>query len=350
LRLTLERYGTVVPGGIDVLSNAIANVTANYQVPHFAPSFTCLRELSPQNFEEGGSSAARTILEQLVYGRLPEKEVLADAKVFEDQPYLVVREQDHAARAAINQGPWRDIVFIGEIASGKSASTLMLGAFLRNEGCRLYYAVEGESLTDDLRRLSERPEKVVVIFDGYSVFRKAIADYVARRPVTHRIILTERSAIHELVNVFIEKTPHLGPIREIVLDKIAAADVSGFEALTNFGGFWGERAGANIEARRRFIQRTLDGSLYRLLIEIIKSEKVQAQLRDLLRPLSQDQMSLKVFCSATIVNALRFEFTISEWQYLYDRQLIRRMLTRYAEQVRHFILSDTNGYMYEMGF
>ena len=32
----------------------------------------------------------------------------------------------------------------------------------------------------------------------------------------------------------------------------------------------------------------------------------------------------------------------SEWQYLFDRQLVRRMLTNYAEQVRHFILTDTD--------
>jgi hypothetical protein len=328
---TLERYGRVIPGGIDVLSKRIIEVTADYQVPRFAQGFTCLRELAPQNFE-AGASAAQTILEQLVYGRLPEKAVLAGAKVFEDQTYLVVREQDKAAQTAIRQGPWRDVVFVGEIASGKSASTLTLGAFLQ----------EGESLISDLRRLSDLEQKVAVIFDAYSRFRRAIADYASRRPLIHRIILTERSAIHELIGDFIDKTPHLGPVREVALDKIVAADIPGFEALTNFGGYWGQRAGASVDTRQRYIARTLDGSLYRLLLEIIKSEKVQAQLRELLKPLSQDRPALQVFCSALIVNALGFDFTISEWQYLFDRQLVRRMLTSYAEQVRHFILNDTD--------
>jgi hypothetical protein len=300
---TLERYGKVIPGGIDVLSKRIEEVTSDYHVPRFSQGFTCLRELAPRNFAEG-SSAARTILEQLVYGRLPERAVLAGAKVFEDQPYLIVREQDKAAQTAVGRGPWRDVLFVGEIVSGKSASTLTLGKFLRDEGYQVFYAEEGESLIPDLRRLSDLQGKTAVIFDSYSLFRDAITDYASRRPATHRIILTERSAIHELVADFIDNTPHLGPVREIVLDKIADADVAGFEALTNFGGFWGQRAGASLAERQRYIARTLDGSLYRLLLEIIKSEKVQEQLRELLKPLARDRAAMKLFCSALIVNTL----------------------------------------------
>lgn len=339
---TLERYGRVTPGGIDALVESAESVKADYQVPRFVQGFTCVRELTPEELLNETRSAAQMVADQLVYGRLPERAVLAGAKVFDDQPYLVVREQDRAAQAAIRQGPWRDILFIGELASGKSASTLTLAAFLRQEGYRTYFAEHGESLKSDLQRLSDLDQKMAVIFDGYSPFRQAIAEYAARRPITHRIIMTERSAIHEFIGDFIDKTPHLGPVREIMLDRIADVDVPGFEALTNFGGFWGPRAGASLENRHRYIIRTLDGSLYRLLIEIIESEKVQAQLRELLKPLSADRAALKIFCSALIVNALGFEFTISEWQYLFDRQLVGRMLTNFAQQVRHFILNDSD--------
>lgn len=153
--------------------------------------------------------------------------------------------------------------------------------------------------------------------------------------------MTERSAIHELIGEFTEKTPHLGPVREITLDGIDPTDVPAFEALVNFGGFWGERAGASVISRQRHISSQLDGSLYRLLVEVIESEKVQAQLRELLKPLDSDASAKRAFCSILVVNSLRIEFSVSEWQYLFDRQLIRRLMTSFGDQTRHFIVIDS---------
>lgn len=339
---TLQRYGTVVPGGIDVLVNKIEEVTSDYTPPSFIGGFTSLRELStPHNLDRKGSSAEK-LTEQFVYGQLPENEILARSPIFGNQTFLVNRRQDDEANLTIRQGTWRDILFVGEIASGKSASTLTLAVYLLDQSYKVFYAVRGASLSADLRKLSGIQDKVAVVFDGYASFRKEIVEYAGCRPITHRIIMAERSAIHELIDDFIGSTPQLGPVREVALDKIDAADAPAFEALVNFGGFWGERAGAGVITRQNYITKSLECSLYRLLVEIIKSEKVQAQLRELLQPVSFDIAIARAFCSVLIINSLGFRFSISEWQYLFDRRLIRRMLSTYADQVRHFLLSDTD--------
>jgi len=339
---TLERYGVVVPGGIDTLVGRITTAKADYKPPQFVTGLTCLREINTTETEARPRTAARKVEDQLVYGVLAEQEVLTDEAAFDHQTYLVLREQDRAVREAFRLGPWRDALFTGEIASGKSASTLNITKYLRDSGYRVYYALKGSSLQSDLRRLSSLDEKIAVIFDGYSPFREEIAEYASRRPLNHRIILTERSGIHELISGFIEKTPHLGPVYEAALDKIAHQDIAGFEALTNFGGFWGDRAGSGVSARQGYISNQLDSSLYRLLLEIIKSQKVQNNIRELIEPISKDREAAIIFCSAMIVNALRFDFTLSEWQYWFDRNSVRRMATSYAEQVRHFMSIGSN--------
>ncbi|MBE9188675.1 SIR2 family protein, partial [Microcoleus sp. LEGE 07076] len=339
---TIERYGSVIPGGIDALAASISSVRVNYKVPQFPAAFTALRELAPPQHPVDSRPAAQLLLEQLVYGRFPESEILSSTKVFDDQTYLVTREQDKIAQEAIKTGHWRDILFIGEMASGKSASTLTLSAYLRQLGYRVYYAVKHSSLKADLRRISGYEERIAIIFDGYAQFREEITEYCARRQPAHRIVLSESTALHELIHGFIDKTPHLGPTLEVSLDKIAEADIPAFEALTNFGGFWGERAGAGVMTRRGYIKTQLDGSLYRLLIEIIESDKVQRQISELLQPLANDDRGSQVFCSALIVNMLGLTFTISEWQYLFDASIVRRVLAKYGDQLRHFILSDTD--------
>lgn len=340
---TIERYGSIVPGGIENLYMVFLKIRGEYNAPSFPGGLTALRELSATGEPNPAPMTSAQILQQqLVYGRLPEHEVLNGAFLFGDQPYLVMRQQDKLAQQAILQGPWRDILFTGEIASGKSASTLNLASFLIGEGYRVFYAIKSTLLSNDLLRLGSINEKIAVIFDGYSNYRDEIRLYAECRHLLHRIILTERSAIHELIGDYIDTTPHLGPTREVVLDKIDLSDIPSFEALTNFGGFWGQRAGSAPETRCKYIRSQLNGSLYRLLVEIINSEKVQQELRELLKPLSYDVNAAKIFCSALIINTIGYDFTIGEWQYLFDRQQVTRMITSYAEQVKHFLIKDSD--------
>lgn len=339
---TLERYGSVIPGGIDVLVQHIKDAAVGYTPPEFATGLTALREIFPVEGEKSKATSVSKLTDQLVYGSLPEQEVLSNEPVFGDQPYIIRREQIDSALEALRLGPWRDVLITGKIASGKSASTLDIASHLRSEGYRVYYAEKGQSLTVDLAKVAKFSDKTAVIFDGYSPFRDEIRGYASRRQLNHRIIVTERSGIHEFIGDFIDTTPNLGPVFEVALDKINHRDVAEFEALTNFGGFWEDRAGSSVKTRQTYISNNLDGSLYRLLLEIIKSKKVQDQIKAILKPLSQDKSASRIFCSAMIVNALRFDFTISEWQYWFDRNSIRRLATAYTEQLRHFISFDVN--------
>lgn len=339
---TLERYGTVITGGIDFLVKNIKSAASEYKAPRFLKRFTYLRKLEAKSGDLPSKPSATTLNQQMVYGRLPTNETLSGVKVFGDQSFLVCRQQDKEAQAAIEQGNWRDVLYIGEIASGKSASSLILSCYLRNCGYEVYYAEKGHLLNEDLMQLSRIDGKVAVVFDGYSLFRENISFYASARPLTHRMILTERSAIHELVANFIQDTAGIGPVLEIALEKIANEDAREFEALTNFGGFWGHIAGASVAARQKYITGTLSGSMYRLLVEIIKSEKVQTEIRSLLEPLAADREASKLFCSALIINSVGFDFTISEWQYLFDRNMIRRIMNGFKPQVQNFLTMDTD--------
>jgi SIR2-like domain len=228
-------------------------------------------------------------------------------------------------------------VDVGELASGKTTSALNVSNYLIGDGYRIFYAIKGTTLADELRKISAYEDKIAVVFENYISYRDEIREYVSRRPQQQRIILTERAVAHDLNSDFIEKTPHLGSTFEVRLDRIELADVPQFEALVNFGGFWGERAGASEAARQRIITKELEGSLYKLLVEIIKSEKVQSEIRGLLAPLSQDRKATKLIICSFIVNTLGFRFSINDWQAVFDGQWVRRIMRQYREQVRHFL-------------
>jgi len=333
----IMEYGTLVPGGIDALISKIDYVSSDYDGLRFSPAFIALVEFTSDTTLDSGATNAQKLTDQLIYGKLPESDVLHHERVFADRSYLVVRKQDRDAIEAIKLGPWRDILYVGELASGKSASALNITVHFIGEGYRVFYANKGATLIDEIRKISGIKDKIVIVFENYASFKDEIREYASRRDKQHHAILTERAVIHDLASGFIDKTPELGPTFEARLDRIEQEDVPAFEALVNFGGFWGERAGATEASRQRIIRTQLQCSLYKLLVEIIKSEKVQAEIRNLLAPMSEDRKAMKLFICSFIVNVLGFRFSINDWQTVFDGQWVRRVMRDYGEQVRHFL-------------
>lgn len=332
----IEQYGRVVDGGVFTLTNAIDDVAKSYEPRTASRAFVALEEIRVSDRSSNDTNAQK-LYQQMVYGRLPQNEFLQSENVFSTQPYIVNRKQDQDAISALERGPWRDILYVGEIASGKTVSCLVLAKYLIETGYHVYLAKKSSSLLDELGVLARSGEKAAVIFEDYATLTAEIREFVSRRKQQQRVILTARSVSHEFIADFLEKTAHLGPVFEINLDRIDLSDAGQFESLVNFGGFWGERAGASAESRKRIITNKLDGSLYKLLLEIIESEKVQGDVSTLLAPLLPDRRALRLFVSSFIVNVLGIEFSINDWQTVFESQWVRRTMRTYSTQVQNFL-------------
>lgn len=333
---TMSQYGRVVDGGVFTLTGAIEQVSTSYEPRTTARAFVALEEVKVSEAASRDTNAQK-LYQQLVYGRLQQAEYLQGDSVFGSQPYLVTRRQDRDAVSAIQRGPWRDVLYLGEIASGKTASCLVLAKHLISLGHHVYYARRSAGLMDELGVLARSGEKAAVIFEDYASLTAEVREFVSLRKQEQRVVLTARSVSHELISDFLEKTAHLGPVFEVDLDRIDSSDAGQFESLVNFGGFWGDKAGASPDSRKRIITDRLQGSLYKLLLEVIESEKVQADVSALLAPLRPDRRALKLFISSFIVNVLGLEFSINDWQTVFEAQWVRRIMRTYSEQVKNFL-------------
>ncbi len=333
----ISDYGTLVPGGALTLISQIQTTSSDYDRVRFSPAFIALTEVTLGNRSEDKKTNVQKLSAQLVYGRLPEQEILHKEAVFGNLPFLVTRKQDKLAIAALRKGPHRDLLYIGELASGKTASTLNVAVHFLSEGYRVFRATKGSTLVEELRKISLIGENIAIIFENYSQMRDEIREYAAKRHQQHRMIMTERAVVHELSSNFIDRTPHVGPTFEVNLNEIDREDVPAFESLVNFAGFWGDRAGASETSRQKIITDQLEKSLYKLLVEIIKSEKVQAEIKALLSPITNDRKLMKLFVASFIINVLGFYFSINDWQMVFDGQWVRQIMRKYKDQVHHFL-------------
>jgi hypothetical protein len=332
---TLRQYGSVHTGGFDELFNDFEAVSNNY-VPVEAAIFTELRKLDVRDFESKASSAD-IVYRQLVYGRVAEREYLLSENPLPGVSYIGKRTQLSQALEKVDRGDARDIFIHGELASGKSCACLIAAQHFLSTGHEVYIASKGRQLVADLERVATRDGFVCVIFDGYGSFIDEIKAYSARRKPTHKIVLSERTVSHELIAGVIERSNGFGPATECYLGWITEPDLENFSELINYAGLWSERAGLSAAGKVSFLRNELGGSLYLTLLEVIRSQRVQDEIRRLLDPLKFDRKATLIFISAFIVNTLGFRFEINEWQNFFQIDSIRRIVRNYNEQFSNFI-------------
>lgn len=209
--------------------------------------------------------------------------------------------------------------------------------FIR-QGYRAYLAVHGSSLHVELADLATVDDRIVVVFEGYSAFRRTIRDYARQRKPQHRMILTEQAVQHETYGDFIYEGTFGAQILESNLDRITDEDALEFAELVDFGGYWRERSGGSDETNARYITTSLGGSLYKLLTEIVESKDVQQRVDNLLEPILNDRRATEVFVAACIVNVLGIPFRITDWVSVFDVNYVRGVLRRYSDELKYFLL------------
>lgn len=334
---TIRLYGQTPGGGIFALTEMLDCSLEGYTPSRGARRYANLRDVgdvAPARNKE----PSRLLEAQLVFGVLPEEQVIAGAPAFSDQQYVVPRSQQLEAQDAIRRGIYRDILIVGEFASGKTSTALSIVSEYIRQGYKAYFALQGARLADDLAHLAAVDDRIVIVFEGYSTFRKPIRDYARVRNAKHRLVLTEQAVQHELYGDLIFDASLAGQVYELNLDQISQDDAIQFARLVDFGGYWGERSGASDEANARYITNKIDGSLYRLLSEIVESEEVQRRIERLLNPVLEDPRAAEVFIAACVINVIGSPFRITDWTTVFDVQYVRSALRKYADEIRYFFL------------
>jgi hypothetical protein len=336
----LGSYGEVFPIGARLFVEKLAEAAKGYDARSRPVVYTSIAEF-PQKGAAHSSLPATLVDNQLIYGEPPIAEIVTGAHVFGSVPYLIPREQVQEAVARVIEGHARDIVVVGGLASGKSFAALQIGQQFLQAGYKVYDVLDGRRLQNDLDKLRRTLDRVCLIVDGYRQYIDEIKFYLSQRPQLHTIVLTERSAAHEII--WPTLSPQLADTAiEVSLDHLTQREILGFDALINFAGLYPERlAGRRADDRISHLTIELEGSLYRLLLEVIKSKRVQEEIKKLLAPLHSDDDTRDFFTTAFIIGALDLPFWINDWQAFYKLKNAREIYRKHAATVGHFVVMDT---------
>ena len=336
----VSKFGVVFTEGVDLLFSHHSRAASNYTPLPVTDQLLVCQEL---NLEKSGRSepAAELVYNQLVFGAAPLQDILSRESINDADQFLVERS-DVTLLLNSDVDKFRDIFVTGEFASGKTFSLLQIAIFALERGGRVFWINDGPELARDLGLIARMEGDIWILCDSYANKIDTLKAYIKQRRLTHKLVLAERTATHELVRSSLEADAAFGPIREVTLSRLDLSEAIGFDSLVNFAGLWGAHAGLSSGSRSKVLLTDLDGSLYRLLIEIIKSRKVQQDIETLLSPLREDDGLMRFFVTALIVKVMGFDFWINDWQHFYSVPDIRNMLRRYGAGINHFINLDSS--------
>lgn len=336
----VENFGSVVDGGVERLFESVNELKSQYTPTNFAP-LTELREIRASN-KLSIEPASRMLYDQLVFGKIPENAILLGEMPSVGIPYLVSRKQVRESFSKVKAGETRDIFIHGQIASGKTCAAFLLSSSLVAAGFLVFWVTKGPTLLRDLERAARLERDVVLVFENYGSFLDEIKYFCCRRKKNHHVILTARTMSHDLIQEVVERFEGVGPIHECQVDEIAGEDLSGFAKIVNFAGLWGDYTGLEMNELSGVIRKNFRSSLYLILIEIVRSKKVQDDLFRLLEPINFNKKALLIFTSAFVINALGFVFEVNQWQHFFRIDSIRSIVNRFSEQFRTFMTVEAN--------
>lgn len=196
------------------------------------------------------------------------------------------------------------------MASGKTFAAIQLVSHFLQEGYRVFWISEGRNLRHELDVLTRLDNKICVVADGYRNFIDEIRFYAKQRPLAHVLIMTERTVTHDLLGNLIESFVDPHDTLEVILDTLEEKDIEHFDSLINFAGLWGNVAGLSSAQRIVHVRNNLGGSLYRILLEVIRSRNVQNEIKSLLLPLKEDEPAMRFFITAFVSNVLGYSFWV----------------------------------------
>ncbi|MAZ18165.1 MAG: hypothetical protein CL535_17795 [Ahrensia sp.] len=337
----LSEYGVVFNTGAEHALKRVRYAKKKHSKIEKPYIYSSLTKSEIPDSLQNGLDASRIIYDQLVYGIIPHNQILSgDGSVGAVNVFFRRKIIDGAAEQAI-KGEIDSILLIGNVATGKTYGTIQLEKDFLERNYKVYRAINSRNLKQDITVANSNESRSVFIFENYQDFIDEIEYLVKQNSSNHIIILTARTAVHELYEQKIEGI--LGTRHTVCdLERLSINEIADLDPMLNHAGLWSELAGWRSDRRIGYVQNSLGASLPRLLLKIVRSKEVKERVLSEIEPLLNDQEVSRFFACSLIINVLQFDFWINDWLVFFNASEIKKALKQYESVVSHFVNLSTS--------
>ncbi len=272
-----------------------------------------------------------------------------------DEPDLIwATLHDRTKKYALNRTPFSALcddirklpgVFVlhADLGNGKTLALQILKAQLTEAGQAVYSLQrnEDEALNDIESILRSNPACVIMI-ESYGNCLDLVEQYCLHKTPESRLVLTARSATHDVLAGRLLEYTEGQAVREYDLNRLSAADIEWLVDYFEEYGLWGRMAGSPRHAKLRHLRAKCESECHSILLDLLESEAILAKLRDLAGSLSESDATLDLVVATLALTVLELRPEVHDLVNLLSPDTVRKVSLRADSALRQLFDFDKN--------
>lgn len=307
-RNSLSKYGTVLDMTAEEFSNYLCVQKESYipKVDEEIRTFSFEKKKFKLSKEK---VRAQDISDLLFMGTLDEEKLYSNLK---QSRYVVFRSELNSITDNINTSEL--FIVHSALGNGKSIFLKSVEYEMFMQGYTVYsFNGNSSNILNDIERLKNLKEKVVVIIDDYYSLKNQFKYFVRLNKKNFKFVIAGRTNINNnnMVSSFIDNGGfNKEKVRNININSIDEIETDFLFRIVTDYNLWGRRSSDNQSKKRTFLKKNGKQGFKNIALELVKSNNILNKLFSIYNKLNPKQK--EVVLSLLISNLIRSHLSVKQ--------------------------------------
>ena len=180
-------------------------------------------------------------------------------------------------------------LFTSSLGNGKSLAVEGVCLEAVTRGYTVYCVFqENDGLLKEISTIAKQATKRLIVIEDVYRFLEAVDGFLMEGPTNFVLLLTARSASHELRQPQLQAVLGDKKCMEIDLDRLTSKDLSVVLQIWNSYGFWGEKAAWPDSKKLKFLEWDCGAEMRSILLETFKAPVIKTKIDAILNVIMKE--------------------------------------------------------------
>lgn len=258
---------------------------------------------------------------------------------------LVNRSKLDIAIQAIKSG--KSLIIHSDLGNGKSIFLEQLLHKLYDYKTFKLLSIQNEKLPKEIELLCSSKEKIIIIIEPYNLFLSDFEKFQNYDLSNVQFILLARTAMHDnCCNIIYDIIDRMNGVdfstNPINLNTLDNDEISEVTSILDRYGFWGEQSTLSLQSKVDILSKTLGGKFQSILLYLFEEGQIKAKFENILQNVSSDKLVMQILILSFINEILELTFNYDDFNTIFDRDNIDKILRRRRNDLGEFIDFTSN--------
>lgn len=336
----VKRFGSIHKITIKEFANEVRKKQKIYQpVSKDEIDFLSIEEYTLD--EKPALITDKNVIDLFLYGDL-KKELLSES-LRSGKKYFLDREKKSKELFDILDKENKIAVIISNLGNGKSSfiENISYNAAINNY--RVFRVHEhNEEAILEFEKLFRIKEKSLIIIDDYQNWLDKIERFFFNSPPDKFLILTARTALHDVLFDELIKISGNKNINEISVDNLTDEEINWFVESFDEYGLWGDYAAKSKARKYQYIREKCEGQIHAILLGLLSSPNIKNKLKNLYANIKKQPEYYKVAISIFILTTINTKITMDTLVDLWGTETLNQIRSNKKSSLWEIINFDRN--------